>query len=93
VAGAALDVFETEPAIASPVFGLPGVVCTPHLGASTFEAQERVGTQIAEQVGRFLCSGEIVNAVNSVAVKPVHHGLRAHELPAMAGFIAHLPAA
>jgi D-3-phosphoglycerate dehydrogenase len=93
VAGAALDVFETEPAIASPVFGLPGVVCTPHLGASTFEAQERVGTQIAEQVGRFLCSGEIVNAVNSVAVKPVHRGLRAHELPAMAGFIAHLPAA
>ena len=50
VAGAGFDVFETEPATDSPLFGLPNVVCTPHLGASTTEAQENVALQVAEQM-------------------------------------------
>ncbi len=54
IAGAALDVFETEPANESPLFGLENVVCTPHLGAATTEAQENVALQIAEQMSDFL---------------------------------------
>ena len=50
VAGAALDVFETEPATNSPLFELDNVICTPHLGAATAEAQENVALQIAEQI-------------------------------------------
>src|SRR3984885_889956 len=50
VAGAALDVFETEPAVDSPLFGLDNVVCTPHLGAATAEAQENVALQVAERM-------------------------------------------
>ncbi|MEP5517483.1 MAG: hydroxyacid dehydrogenase, partial [Bauldia litoralis] len=50
VAGAGFDVFVTEPAESSPLFGLPNVVCTPHLGASTTEAQENVAVQVAEQM-------------------------------------------
>ena len=65
VAAAALDVFETEPATDSPLFGLDQVVVTPHLGASTHEAQENVAAQIAEQISSFLNTGLVVNPVNS----------------------------
>lgn len=64
VAGAALDVFETEPAKENILFGMEQVVLTPHLGASTAEAQENVAVQIAEQMSAYLTRGEIVNAVN-----------------------------
>jgi D-3-phosphoglycerate dehydrogenase len=64
VAGAALDVFVEEPATANPLFGHPHVVCTPHLGASTTEAQEKVALQIAEQMADYLTRGAITNAVN-----------------------------
>ena len=68
VAGAALDVFETEPAKESPLFLLENVVCTPHLGASTNEAQENVALQVAEQMADFLLTGAITNAINTPSV-------------------------
>ncbi|MEO7602132.1 MAG: phosphoglycerate dehydrogenase [Sphingomicrobium sp.] len=64
VAGAALDVFSEEPAKDNPLFGTPGLICTPHLGASTTEAQVNVAIQIAEQMSDFLLLGGIANAVN-----------------------------
>ncbi len=68
VAGAALDVFEQEPAKENPLFGLDNLVCTPHLGASTTEAQENVALQVAEQMADFLVTGAVVNALNSPSV-------------------------
>ena len=64
VAGAALDVFVEEPAKASPLFGTPGFVATPHLGASTTEAQVNVAIQVAEQMSDFLIRGVVTNALN-----------------------------
>ena len=64
VAGAALDVFQEEPARDNPLFGTRGLVCTPHLGASTSEAQVNVAIQIAEQMSDYLLLGGITNAVN-----------------------------
>src|SRR6478609_5742716 len=64
VAGAAFDVFVEEPATTNVLFGHPNVICTPHLGASTNEAQENVALQVAEQMSDYLLSGAISNAVN-----------------------------
>jgi len=64
VAGAALDVFVEEPAKANPLFGAPGLVATPHLGASTTEAQVNVAIQVAEQMSDFLVRGGVTNALN-----------------------------
>ncbi len=64
VAGAALDVYEAEPPKDSPLLALDNVVMTPHLGASTTEAQESVGTEVAEQIADVLTGGTIRNAVN-----------------------------
>ncbi|MER2633711.1 MAG: phosphoglycerate dehydrogenase [Rhizobiaceae bacterium] len=68
VAGAALDVFAEEPARASVLFGMEQVVATPHLGASTVEAQEKVALQVAEQMADFLLTGAVVNALNMPSV-------------------------
>lgn len=68
IAGVALDVFADEPCTAHPLFGLPGVLATPHLGASTEEAQKQVATEAVELLTRFLQSGEICHAVNALAV-------------------------
>lgn len=64
VAGAALDVFEVEPAKENALFGMDNVICTPHLGASTTEAQENVAVQVAEQLSDYLLTGAISNAIN-----------------------------
>ena len=68
VAGAGFDVFEVEPAESSPLFGLPNVVCTPHLGAATTEAQENVALQIAEQMSDYLVKGAVSNAINMPSI-------------------------
>ncbi|MCM0021612.1 MAG: phosphoglycerate dehydrogenase, partial [Tagaea sp.] len=68
VAGAALDVFLTEPAKENALFGREDVICTPHLGASTSEAQENVALQVAEQMSDFLLTGAVTNAVNMPSV-------------------------
>ena len=64
VAGAALDVFAEEPAKENALFGTPGLVCTPHLGASTTEAQVNVAIQVAEQMADYLIDGGVSNALN-----------------------------
>ncbi|MFC4623646.1 phosphoglycerate dehydrogenase [Daeguia caeni] len=64
VAGAGIDVYEKEPATDSALFDLPNVVCTPHLGASTTEAQENVARQVAEQMSEYLTKGAVSNAIN-----------------------------
>lgn len=64
VAGAAFDVFAVEPAKENVLFNLPNVVCTPHLGASTTEAQENVALQVADQMSNYLLDGAVENALN-----------------------------
>ncbi len=68
VAGAALDVFEVEPAKENAFFGHDNVVCTPHLGAATTEAQVNVAIQVAEQMADFLVNGAITNALNMPSI-------------------------
>ena len=68
VAGAGFDVFAVEPAKDSPLFGLDNVVCTPHLGAATTEAQENVALQVAEQISDYLMTGAVQNALNMPSV-------------------------
>jgi D-3-phosphoglycerate dehydrogenase / 2-oxoglutarate reductase len=68
LAGAGFDVFSVEPAKENPLFDAPNVVCTPHLGASTSEAQENVALQVAEQMSDYLVHGAIANALNAPSV-------------------------
>lgn len=68
VAGAALDVFMQEPAIDNILFDFDAVVATPHLGASTVEAQEKVAVQVAEQMAQYLTTGALTNALNIASV-------------------------
>ena len=80
VAGAAFDVFVEEPATTNVLFGHPNVICTPHLGASTTEAQENVALQVAEQMSDYLLTGAISNAVNFPSIT-------AEEAPKLKPFI------
>ncbi len=68
IAGAALDVFETEPATENDLFGHENVICTPHLGAATTEAQVNVAIQVAEQMSDFLINGAVTNALNMPSI-------------------------
>ncbi len=68
LSGAAFDVFAEEPARENPLFGLERVVVTPHLGASTTEAQENVALQVAEQIGDYLTTGAVSNALNMPSI-------------------------
>jgi D-3-phosphoglycerate dehydrogenase / 2-oxoglutarate reductase len=68
VAAAGFDVFVTEPAKENVLFGAPNFVATPHLGASTNEAQENVALQVAEQMADFLLSGAVTNALNMASI-------------------------
>ncbi|MEO6579979.1 MAG: phosphoglycerate dehydrogenase [Sphingomicrobium sp.] len=81
VGGAALDVFATEPAKDSPLFGTPNFISTPHLGASTSEAQVNVAIQVAEQMSDFLLLGGVTNAINMPS-------LTAEEAPRLKPYMA-----
>src|SRR6266436_5758718 len=80
IAGAGFDVFTVEPAKESVLFGAPNLVCTPHLGAATLEAQENVALQVAEQMADYLLRGAISNAVNFPSIT-------AEEAPKLLPFI------
>lgn len=81
IGGAALDVFVSEPAKESPLFGTPNFISTPHLGASTSEAQVNVAIQVAEQMADFLVSGGVTNALNMPS-------LSAEEAPRLKPYMA-----
>ena len=81
VGGAAFDVFVEEPAKDNVLFGAPNFVATPHLGASTLEAQENVALQVAEQISEFLLTGAVSNALNSPSIS-------ADEAPKLRPYIA-----
>ena len=81
VGGAGFDVFTAEPARENPLFGAPNFVATPHLGASTNEAQENVALQVAEQMSDYLLTGAVANALNSPSVT-------AEEAPKLKPFVA-----
>jgi D-3-phosphoglycerate dehydrogenase len=81
VGGAAFDVFVEEPAKANPLFGAENFIATPHLGASTLEAQENVALQVAEQMSDYLLTGAVTNALNSPSVT-------AEEAPRLKPFVA-----
>ena len=97
IAGAALDVFQTEPAHESPLFGTPGFISTPHLGASTNEAQVNVAIQVAEQMADYLVHGGVTNALNmpslsaEEAPKLKPYMALAEELGSLVGQLAHGP--
>ncbi len=80
VAGAGFDVFDVEPATDSPLFNLPNVVVTPHLGAATTEAQENVALQVAEQISDYLLNGAVTNAINMPSIT-------AEEAPILGPFV------
>jgi D-3-phosphoglycerate dehydrogenase len=81
IGGAAFDVFVTEPATENALFGAPNFIATPHLGASTAEAQENVALQVAEQISDYLLTGAITNALNSPSIT-------AEEAPKLKPFVA-----
>ncbi|SHO63539.1 D-3-phosphoglycerate dehydrogenase [Pseudoxanthobacter soli DSM 19599] len=80
VAGAAFDVFTVEPAKENVLFGAKNLVCTPHLGAATSEAQENVALQVAEQIADYLLTGAVTNALNMPSIS-------AEEAPKLVPFV------
>ncbi len=80
LAGAGIDVFATEPATENVLFGAPNLICTPHLGAATTEAQENVALQVAEQMADYLLRGAVTNALNMPSIS-------AEEAPLLTPFV------